>query len=470
MGRIRSIHFVGIGGVGMAGIAEVLINLGYEVRGSDLKLGAATARLAALGAAVYEGHEAAHLGDADVVVVSSAVAKDNPEIVAAQQRRIPVVQRAQMLAELMRFRNGIAVAGTHGKTTTTSLIASVLAEGGLDPTFVIGGRLASVGANARLGAGEYLVAEADESDASFLHLQPIIAVVTNIDAEHLGTYGGDIGRLKQAFLEFLHNLPFYGLAVICNDDANARELVAEVGRRVTTYGFGERADVRAVATERHGTQTQFTVQVRGLPELQSFRLNLPGAHNVANALAAIAVAGELGIEHAAVQAALTKFSGIDRRLQVLGTVRTAAGSVTFVDDYGHHPTEIAATLAAARDAWPGRRLVVAFQPHRYTRTRELLDDFAHVLSGVDALILTNVYAAGEEPIPGADGKALARAVRARGAVEPVFIEDLAELPAVLTNIVRADDVVLTLGAGSIGAVAPSLPDLLAGRAPVGVKA
>ncbi|HEY5567023.1 MAG TPA: UDP-N-acetylmuramate--L-alanine ligase [Gammaproteobacteria bacterium] len=470
MGRIRSIHFVGIGGAGMAGIAEVLINLGYQVQGSDLKLGATTARLARLGAVIHEGHDAQHLGDTDVVVVSSAVAKDNPEIVAAQARRIPVVKRAQMLAELMRFRYGIAVAGTHGKTTTTSLIASVLAEAGLDPTFVIGGRLASAGANARLGAGEYLVAEADESDASFLHLQPMIAVVTNIDADHLGAYGGDLGRLKQGFLGFLHNLPFYGLAVLCRDDANTRELIPELGRRVVSYGFDEAADVRVVATERHGLQTQFSVRLREDPQPLHFRLNLPGAHNVLNALAALAVAGELKIEPAAVRAAFAKFSGIDRRLQVLGSVRTAVGMVTFVDDYGHHPTEIAATLAAARDAWPGRRIVVVFQPHRYSRTRELLDDFAQVLARVDALLLTHVYAAGEEPLSGADGKALARAVRARAAVEPIFVEDLAQLPTVLANVVKADDVVLTLGAGSIGAVAASLPEALAVRGPVGVKA
>jgi UDP-N-acetylmuramate--alanine ligase len=469
MGPIRCVHFVGIGGAGMAGIAEVLINLGYRVQGSDLKLGATTARLTSLGAIVHEGHAVEHLGDADVVVVSSAVAKDNPEIVGAQQRRIPVVARAQMLGELMRFRYGIAVAGTHGKTTTTSLIASVLAEGGLDPTFVIGGRLASAGANAKLGAGEYLVAEADESDASFLHLQPMIAVVTNIDADHLGTYGGDMGRLKQAFLEFLHHLPFYGLAVLCSDDANTRELIPEVGRRVVSYGFGERADVRVVAVAPHGLQTEFTVAEAGARGEQRFRLNLPGAHNVTNALAAIAIANELGIPSDAVRAAFERFAGIDRRLQRLGSARTAAGPVTFVDDYGHHPTEIAATLAAARDAWPGRRIVVVFQPHRYTRTRDLLDDFARVLAGVEALVLTEVYSAGEEAITGADGKALARAVRARGAVEPVFIEDLSELPAVLGNILRADDVVLTLGAGSIGAIAPSLPQALTVRAPVGVK-
>jgi UDP-N-acetylmuramate--alanine ligase len=469
MGPIRCVHFVGIGGAGMAGIAEVLINLGYRVQGSDLKPNATTARLTSLGAVVQEGHAVEHLGDADVVVVSSAVAKDNPEVVGAQRRRIPVVARAQMLGELMRFRYGIAVAGTHGKTTTTSLVASVLAEAGLDPTFVIGGRLASAGANAKLGAGEYLVAEADESDASFLHLQPMIAVVTNIDADHLGTYGGDMGRLKQAFLEFLHNLPFYGLAVLCSDDANTRELIPDVGRRVISYGFGERADVRVVAVEPHGLQTEFTVIDTGARDEQRFRLNLPGAHNVTNALAAIAVAKELGIPSDAVRAAFERFAGIDRRLQRLGSARTAAGPVTFVDDYGHHPTEIAATLAAARDAWPGRRIVVVFQPHRYTRTRDLLDDFARVLAGVEALVLTEVYSAGEEAITGADGKALARAVRARGAVEPVFIEDLSELPAVLGNILRADDVVLTLGAGSIGGIAPTLPKALTVRAPVGVK-
>jgi UDP-N-acetylmuramate--alanine ligase len=469
MGPIRCVHFVGIGGAGMAGIAEVLINLGYRVQGSDLKVGATTARLTALGAVVHEGHAVEHLGNADVVVVSSAVAKNNPEVVGAHQRRIPVVARAQMLGELMRFRYGIAVAGTHGKTTTTSLVASVLAEADLDPTFVIGGRLASAGANAKLGAGEYLVAEADESDASFLHLQPMIAVVTNIDADHLGTYGGDIGRLKQAFLEFLHNLPFYGLAVLCSDDANTRELIPDLGRRVVSYGFGEHADVRVVAVEPHGLQTEFTVAEGGARNEQRFRLNLPGAHNVTNALAAIAVANELGISSDAVRAAFERFAGIDRRLQRLGSARTAAGPVTFVDDYGHHPTEIAATLAAARDAWPGRRIVVVFQPHRYTRTRDLLDDFARVLAGVEALVLTEVYSAGEEAITGADGKALARAVRARGAVEPVFIEDLSELPAVLDNILRADDVVLTLGAGSIGAIAPTLPKALTVRAPVGVK-
>jgi UDP-N-acetylmuramate--alanine ligase len=470
MGRIRNIHFVGIGGAGMAGIAEVLLNLGYSVGGSDLKLTSVTERLRALGARVAEGHAAENLADSDVVVVSSAVANDNPEVVAAHSRRIPVVRRAEMLAELMRFRYGIAIAGTHGKTTTTSLIASVLAEAGVDPTFVIGGRLESANANAKLGLGRYLVAEADESDASFLHLQPMIAVVTNIDADHLGSYENDLGRLKQGFLEFLHNLPFYGLAVMCSDDPNTRELIPALGRRVTSYGFGERSDIRASAIERKGLKTRFKVEFKeGRQKPLTVELNLPGVHNVLNSLAAIAVAAELEIDDAPLTKALAEFSGVDRRLQVHGTVTTAAGRVTFVDDYGHHPTELAATIAAARDAWPGRRLVVCFQPHRYTRTLALLDDFAQVLSTVDALILTNVYSAGETPLAGADGKSLARAVRVRGGVEPIFIEDLSELPAALAPILKADDVVLTLGAGSIGAVAPTLPRALAARTSVGVQ-
>ncbi|HEX5419544.1 MAG TPA: UDP-N-acetylmuramate--L-alanine ligase [Gammaproteobacteria bacterium] len=469
MGRIRCIHFVGIGGSGMAGIAEVLISLGYRVQGSDLKLGRLTARLEALGAVVRQGHAAEHIEGADVVVVSSAVAPDNPEIAAARTRRIPVVRRAQMLAELMRFRYGVAVAGTHGKTTTTSLVASVLAEGGLDPTFVIGGRLTSADANARLGEGRYLVAEADESDASFLHLQPMIAVVTNVDADHLGSYDNDFERLKLGFLEFLHNLPFYGLAVICSDDEPARSLIPQLGRRVVSYGFGERADIRALDLERRGGRTRFTALTTASGEKLPLELNLPGEHNVLNALAAIAVAGELEIEPAAVQRALASFSGIDRRLQLFGTVTTPAGRVTFIDDYGHHPTEIAATLAAARDAWPGRRLVVVFQPHRYTRTHALLDDFAQVLSSVPALVLTNVYSAGEAPIAGADSKALARAIRARGAVEPILVDEPDDVPAVLDHLLEGGDVVLTLGAGSIGGLAPSLPARFAVRGPVEVK-
>jgi UDP-N-acetylmuramate--alanine ligase len=469
MGRIQTIHFVGIGGAGMAGIAEVLLNLGYAVRGSDLKLTSVTERLRSLGAKVAEGHAAGNLENADVVVVSSAVAADNPEVLAAHSRRIPVVRRAEMLAELMRFRYGIAIAGTHGKTTTTSLIASVLAEGGVDPTFVIGGRLASANSNAKLGLGKYLVAEADESDASFLHLQPMIAVVTNIDADHLGSYEGDLTRLKQGFVDFLHNLPFYGLAVLCSDDDNTRELIPSLGRRVTSYGFGERSDIRAFDVEKLGLRTRFKVVSNERRTPLTVDLNLPGMHNVLNSLAAVAVAAELEIADVALMRALAEFGGVDRRLQVHGTVMTAAGRVTFVDDYGHHPTELAATIAAARGAWPGRRLVVAFQPHRYTRTQALLDDFAQVLATVDALVLTNVYSAGETPLAGADGKSLARAVRVRGAVEPIFIEELSELPGVLAQILTADDVVLTLGAGSIGAVAPTLPKALAVRAPVGVS-
>jgi UDP-N-acetylmuramate--alanine ligase len=469
MGKIRTIHFVGIGGAGMAGIAEVLLNLGYSVSGSDLKLTAVTERLRSLGAQVSAGHAAQNLGEADVVVVSSAVAADNPEVLAAHERRIPLVRRAEMLAELMRFRYGIAIAGTHGKTTTTSLIASVLAEGGVDPTFVIGGKLHSASSNARLGLGKYLVAEADESDASFLHLQPMIAVVTNIDADHLGSYEGDLGRLKQGFLDFLHNLPFYGLAVLCSDDDNTRDLIPRLGRRVASYGFGERADLRAYDVERLGLRSRFKVVSKERREPRTFEVNLAGVHNVLNSLAAVAVAAELEISDAALKRALAEFSGVERRLQVNGTVTTAAGRVTFVDDYGHHPTELAATIAAARGAWPNRRLVVVFEPHRYTRTQALLDDFAQVLSTVDALVLTNVYSAGETPLAGADGKSLARAVRVRGSVEPIFIEELGELPSALAQILRADDVVLTLGAGSIGALAPTLPKALAVRAPVGVQ-
>jgi UDP-N-acetylmuramate--alanine ligase len=469
MGKIHTIHFVGIGGAGMAGIAEVLLNLGYSVRGSDLKLTSVTERLRELGAQVSEGHAAENLGEADVAVVSSAVAADNPEVLAAHSRRIPVVRRAEMLGEIMRFRYGIAIAGTHGKTTTTSLIASVLAEGGVDPTFVIGGRVLSAKSNAKLGLGKYLVAEADESDASFLHLQPMIAVVTNIDADHLGSYEGDLGRLKQGFLDFLNNLPFYGLAVLCSDDDNTRELIPQLGRRVTSYGFGERADLRAYDVERLGLRSRFKVVSKERREPLTLEVNLAGMHNVLNSLAAVAVAAELQISDVALKRALAEFSGVERRLQVNGTVTTPAGRVTFVDDYGHHPTELAATIAAARGAWPNRRLVVVFQPHRYTRTHALLDDFAQVLATVDALVLTNVYSAGETPLAGADGKSLARAVRVRGSVEPIFIEELAELPAVLAQILRADDVVLTLGAGSIGAIAPTLPRTLAVRAPVGVN-
>jgi len=460
MRRIHTIHFVGIGGSGMSGIAEVLVNLGYAVRGSDLKAGAVTRRLEALGATVHIGHRAENVAGADVVVVSSAINEENPEVAQALAQRIPVVKRAEMLGELMRFRYSIAVAGTHGKTTTTSLVASVLAEGGEDPTFVIGGRLKSAATNARLGAGRYLVAEADESDASFMHLQPVIAIVTNVDADHLGTHGGDFEKLKASFVEFLHNLPFYGLAVICADDPEARALIPKLARPYLTYGFDAGVDFRAVNVQRHGGQSSFDVLRPDNVAPLSITLNLPGRHNVLNALSAIAVATELEIGDAAIQRALAGFQGIDRRLQVIGEVQTPRGHVTIVDDYGHHPTEIAATLEAARQAWQGRRIVLVFEPHRYTRTRDLLDDFAQVLSTADALIVAEVYPAGEAPIPGADGKALCRAIRSRGAVEPVLLKSLDELPQVLAGIVRDGDVVLTMGAGSIGAASHELPATL----------
>jgi UDP-N-acetylmuramate--alanine ligase len=460
MRRINRIHFVGIGGSGMGGIAEVLLNLGYQVQGSDLKANAVTQRLMSLGAKIAFGHSAAHVGEADALVVSSAVQPDNPEVVEAKALRLPIVQRAQMLGELMRFRFGVAVAGTHGKTTTTSMVASILAEGGLDPTFVIGGRLKSAGTNARLGTGKYLVAEADESDASFLHLQPMIAIVTNVDNDHLGTHDGDFERLKQSFVAFLHNLPFYGLAVVCADDPVAISLVPSIARPIVTYGIEAEADVRAVNIERHGTRTRFDVQ-RADAEPLAVQLNLPGTHNVLNALAAIAVGIELKVPDAAIQSALSSFRGVDRRLQQYGDVQTAVGRVTLIDDYGHHPTELDATLEAVRQGWPGRRVVLAFQPHRYTRTRDLLDDFARVLASVDALLITEVYAAGETPIAGADGKAICRAIRSHGRVEPVFIDRIEELPQALIQIAHDGDVIVTMGAGSIGAAAADLPATLA---------
>jgi len=460
MRRIHCIHFVGIGGSGMSGIAEVLLNLGYAVQGSDLKAGASTRRLESLGARIFVGHAADNVAGADVVVVSSAINTSNPEVARALAQRIPVVQRAEMLGELMRFRQSVAVAGTHGKTTTTSLVASVLAEGGLDPTFVIGGRLKSAATNARLGAGRYLVAEADESDASFMHLQPVIAIVTNVDADHLGTHGGDFSKLKASFVEFLHNLPFWGLAVICADDPEAAALIPQVARPYLTYGMGEGVDVRAVNVERRGGQSVFEVLRPGKPGPLPVTLNLPGRHNVLNALAAIAVGTELEADDSAIQRALAGFQGIDRRLQVLGEVAIGERRVTLVDDYGHHPTEIAATLDAARQAWPGRRILLVFEPHRYTRTRDLLDDFAQVLSTADALVVAEVYPAGEAPIPGADAKALCRAIRSRGTVEPVLLKSLDELPRVLAGKARDGDVVLTMGAGSIGAAAHELPTTL----------
>jgi UDP-N-acetylmuramate--alanine ligase len=463
MGRIQRIHMVGIGGSGMGGIAEVLLNLGYEVQGSDLKSNAVTERLARLGASIFIGHDAEHVRAADVVVVSSAVGRANPEVVSALAERIPVVARAEMLGELMRFRYSIAVAGTHGKTTTTSLVASVLAEGGLDPTFVIGGRLKSADSNARLGAGRYLVAEADESDASFMHLQPMMAIVTNIDNDHLATHEGDFARLKHSFVDFLHNLPFYGLAVLCADDEHVRGILESVGRPFLTYGFDEGADIRAVNVQRLGLQSRYEALRPDRAPL-TVTINLPGRHNVLNSLAAVAIATELDITDAAIQRALANFQGIDRRLQQLGELQWAGGRALIVDDYGHHPTEVAATLEAVRQGWPKRRLVLAFQPHRYTRTRDLLDDFGRVLGECDVLLVTEVYAAGEAPIAGADGRAICRAVRSRGQVEPVFVERVENLAESLLGVLHDGDVLLTMGAGNIGTVAQDLKSRFAAGA------
>lgn len=469
MRRIKCIHFVGIGGAGMGGIAEVLVNLGYQVQGSDLKQNAVTRRLEGLGAKIKIGHRAENVQDANVIVVSTAVASDNPEVVQANAQRIPIVKRAEMLGELMRFRYSIAVAGTHGKTTTTSMVSSLLGEGGLDPTFVIGGRLKSAGTNARLGTGKYLVAEADESDASFMHLQPMIAIVTNVDADHLGTHAGDFEKLKQSFVDFLHNLPFYGLAVICADDAQAASLLPRINRPIVTYGIESQADIRAINIERHGMQSKFDVVRSGKAPL-TVRVNMPGTHNVLNALAAIAVANELEVADAAIQTALANFQGIDRRLQQYGDVQTANGRITLIDDYGHHPTEIAATLEAVRQGWAGRRVVLAFEPHRYTRTRDLLDDFARVLATTDALIVTEVYSAGEAPIANADGKAICRAVRSHGRVEPVFVDKMDGLSDALARIVQEGDVVVTMGAGSIGGVPAELVNSLAVKSSEGRSA
>ena len=463
MGRIRHVHFIGIGGSGMNGIAQVLVNLGYQVSGSDLTENPATHRLAEQGATIHLGHAAENVADADAVVISSAVRPENPEVVAARAQRIPVVPRAEMLAELMRFRFGIAVAGTHGKTTTTSLVASMLSEAGLDPTFVIGGRLNSAGSSARLGQGDYLVAEADESDASFLYLQPMMAIVTNVDADHMATYGGDFDRLRQTFVEFLHHLPFYGLAVLCVDDPEVQRLLPEVTRPVLSYGIDGDADLRAVDIHRDGLQTHFTVVDRAGPRF-AVTLNLPGRHNVLNALAAIAVARELGVEVAVIQRALLGFQGIGRRFQVAGRCQRPDGEILLIDDYGHHPREIAATIDAVRDGWPDRRLVLAFQPHRYSRTHDLLDDFAQVLSRADVLALCEVYAAGEAPIAGADGRALSRAVRARGLVDPVFVPVIDELNETLSHLVQDGDIVVTMGAGDIGGAAGRLRDFLCGQA------
>jgi UDP-N-acetylmuramate--alanine ligase len=460
MGRIRRLHFVGIGGAGMSGIAELVANLGYEVQGSDQRVGDVTRRLQSLGIRVYQGHRAEQIEDCDAVVVSTAIDAENPEIAAARARRIPVVRRAEMLAELMRFHYGVAVAGTHGKTTTTSLITSVLAEGDLDPTFVIGGLLNSAGSNARLGSSKYLVAEADESDASFLHLQPMMSVVTNIDADHMRTYGNDFNRLRNTFLEFLHHLPFYGLAVVCADDPELASLIPLIARPVRTYGTGPDADVRATDIRQDGLRMHFTVHCEGCSGPLPITLNLPGRHNVLNALAAISVALELGVDEDAIVAALGAFQGIGRRFVVRDCQAPGPRGLTLVDDYGHHPREVAATLEAARQGWPDKRLVLVFQPHRYTRTQEQFEDFVRVLSDVDLLILCEVYAAGEEPIAGADGRALVRAIRSRGLIEPVFIESLDELPPLLDNLALDGDLILTAGAGDIGALAARLPALL----------
>jgi UDP-N-acetylmuramate--alanine ligase len=465
MRRINTIHFVGIGGSGMGGIAEVLMNLGYRVQGSDLKASAVTQRLMQQGARIVIGHASANIEGADVIVVSGAVPADNCEITAALERRIPVVPRAEMLGELMRFRHAIAVAGTHGKTTTTSLVASILAEGGEDPTFVIGGLLKSAGSNARLGAGRYLVAEADESDASFTHLQPLIAIITNIDNDHLAAHGGDFERLKASFVGFLHNLPFYGLAVLCFDDEQVRSILGRVGRPTVTYGLTAGADVRAVSLRRAGAVTHFTVERAGSASLD-VTVNLPGTHNVLNSLAAIVVAIELGVEPAAIGRALALFEGVERRLQHVADIEMLAGPVTIIDDYGHHPTEITATLEALRQAYPNRRVVLAFQPHRYSRVRDLIDDFALALSGADALLVTEVYAAGEAPIAGADGRAICRAVRSRGQIEPVFVEKVEDLAASLRDLLRANDLIVTMGAGNMNVVSHALPVQLARLAPV----
>jgi UDP-N-acetylmuramate--alanine ligase len=460
---IQHIHFVGIGGSGMSGIAEVLHNLGYTISGSDLADSATLQHLQSLGIATFIGHAAEHIAGAQVIVTSTAVRADNPEVVAARAQKITVVPRALMLAELMRFKTGIAIAGAHGKTTTTSLVASVLAEAGLDPTFVIGGRLNSAGANAKLGQGDYIVVEADESDASFLNLLPVMAVVTNIDADHMETYGHDFGRLKQAFLDFLHRMPFYGRAIVCTESPAICDILPQLARPVTTYGLAEGAQVRAVDVRAEQGQMRFTVlrqNGKPYPPLH-VTLNLPGEHNVLNALAAVAIAMELEVDDAAVLRALENFKGVGRRFQRYGELPCAGGQFTVIDDYGHHPVEMQATIAAARGAFPGRRLVLAFQPHRYTRTRDCFEDFVQVLSQADAVLLAEVYAAGEEPIQAADGRALARGLRVAGKVEPLFVADLAQMPSTIVDNARPGDVVLTMGAGSIGAVPAKVVQLLA---------
>jgi UDP-N-acetylmuramate--alanine ligase len=454
--KVRHIHFVGIGGSGMSGIAEVLLNLGYVISGSDLSSNAASQRLASLGASVMLGHDIENINGADAIVISTAVKPDNPEVIAAREKHIPVVPRALMLAELMRLKSGIAIAGTHGKTTTTSLVASILAEGGMDPTFVIGGRLNSAGANAKLGSGDFIVAEADESDASFLNLLPVIEVITNIDADHMETYEHDFSKLKQAFVEFTQRLPFYGVVILCLDDPHVREIMPFISKPIVTYGFHEDAEIRAVNALAVGGEMQFAVIQDGYAPMQ-VRLNQPGMHNIQNACAAIAVAREVGVADVAIQKALSEFNGVGRRFTRYGEVALPeSGSFALVDDYGHHPVEMAATLAAARGAYPGRRLVLAFQPHRYTRTRDLFEDFVNVLSTADVVVLAEVYAAGELAIVAADGRALARAVRVTGRVEPVFVEDIANMPDTLLHVLKDGDVLIIMGAGSISGVPAKL--------------
>ena len=456
MRRIRRIHFIGIGGAGMSGIAEVLINQGYEISGSDIKASSVTDRLVNKGAEVFIGHKAENVKGADVIVNSSAVNNANPEIIRARELRIPIVRRAEMLGELMRYRHGIAVAGTHGKTTTTSLMASVLAAADQDPTFIIGGLVNSTGTNAQLGASRYLVAEADESDASFLHLQPMVAIVTNIDADHMETYGGDFSKLKKTFIEFLHNLPFYGLAVLCGDDPVIRDIIPNVARPILTYGLNSENDYRAINVKQNKMSSEFDVIRPGHDKPLHIRINIPGIHNVLNATAVIAVATDEGLSDDAIQKGLENFQGVGRRFQVYGNFPIGNGDAMLVDDYGHHPREVQAIVRAVRDGWPGRRLVMVYQPHRYTRTRDLYEDFVEVLSTVDALIMLEVYSAGEDAIPGADSRHLCRSIRARGLIEPIFIETVDGVPDIIKDLVRAGDIVITQGAGNVGVLSPEL--------------
>jgi UDP-N-acetylmuramate--alanine ligase len=460
--KVKHIHFVGIGGAGMSGIAEVFVNLGYQVSGSDLIDSPVTQHLSGIGVKVYVGHESKQIAGADVVVTSTAVKPDNPEVIAAKNRNIPIVPRALMLAELLRLRSGIAIAGTHGKTTTTSLIASILAAADMDPTFVIGGKLEAAGCHAKLGSGEFIVVEADESDASFLYLQPILTVVTNIDADHMETYGHDFNRLKQTFIEFVQHLPFYGMAVVCIDDATVREVMPAITKPMTTYGLSEEAQVHAINIQYNSSQMKFTavVGVNGSARLLDITLNLPGLHNIQNALAAIAVANEIGVPDAAIVKALSEFKGVERRFQQYGEIKLSAQkSFALIDDYGHHPFEMDATMKAARGAFPNRRLVLAFQPHRYTRTRDVFEDFIKVLSQVDVLLLTEVYSAGEDPIVAADSKSLARSIRVLGKVEPIYVENIDDLPAAILNIVQDGDVVLVMGAGTVAKVSSNIAQM-----------